>query len=187
VSPGTHNHSVPSDFRELYDANVEFVWRSLARIGVRPSELEDAVQEVFLVVHRRVAHFEGRSKFTTWLFRICFRVARDRRRRAYRRHEVSGDELVAREVDVAPDAEAHLVRQGDLELLERALDAMSLDQRAVFVLFELEEFTCEQIALTLDCPLGTVYSRLRRARTLFQKSLRAAKASDLRVLLTESV
>lgn len=169
-------------FRRLYEANVEFVWRSLVRMGVRDAELEDAVQEVFFAVHRRVHDFEGRSKFTTWLFRICMGVARDRRRRAYNRHEVLVDSPPAEYPDLRHDAATLTRRHDDLKLLERGLAAMSLDQRAVFVLFELEEFTCEEIASTLELPLGTVYSRLRRARALFQRSLRHAEP---RALLTE--
>ena len=67
-------------FKEVYDEHFRFVWRSLRRLGVRESDVPDAVQDVFLVVHRRLAEFEGRSKVTTWLFGICFRVARDRRK-----------------------------------------------------------------------------------------------------------
>jgi RNA polymerase sigma-70 factor (ECF subfamily) len=158
-------------FRELYEANVDFVWRSLARMGVRDAELEDAVQEVFLVVHRRVHDFEGRAKFTTWLFRICMGIARDRRRRAHNRHEVLVDAQQAEHPDPDQNAATITRRHDDLRLLERGLASMSLDKRAVFVLFELEEFTSEEIAAALELPLGTVYSRLRRARELFRKVL----------------
>ena len=174
-----------ASFRELYDAHVDFVWRSLSRMGVHQSELDDASQEVFLVVHRCLEQFEGRAKFTTWLFRICFHVASGRRRRGRQRREVLSDSLLAERADHAPDAEALAQRQEDLALLERALNSMSLEQRAVFVLFELEGFTCEQIASTLELPLGTVYSRLRRARALFARSIRAARASDTHLLLRE--
>lgn len=174
-----------ASFRELYEAHVDFVWRSLSRMGVRPSELEDASQDVFLVVHRCLHQFEGRAKFTTWLFRICFHVASTRRRSAQQRLEILSDSLLAERADHAPDAEALTQRQEDLALLERGLSRMSLEQRAVFVLFELEGFTCEQITNTLEVPLGTVYSRLKRAREIFARSLRAARASDAHLLLQE--
>lgn len=175
----------PVSFRELYDAHVDFVWRSLCRMGVQASELDDASQEVFLVVHRSLDQFEGRAKFTTWLFRICFNVASARRRLGPRRYEVLSDTLLQERADNRPDAETLVQRQEDLALLERALSSMSLEQRAVFVSFELEGFTCEQIASSLDLPLGTVYSRLRRARELFARSLRAARMSDMHLLLQE--
>ena len=171
-------------FRELYDAHVDFVWRSLCRMGVHAGEFDDASQEVFLVVHRCLEQFEGRAKFTTWLFRICFNVASVRRRSGTQRYEVLSD-TIAERADDAPDAEALAQRQEDLALLAHALNGMSLEQRAVFVSFELEGFTCEQIASSLELPLGTVYSRLRRARELFARSLRAAHISDTHLLLRE--
>ena len=69
-------------FKEVYDENFRFVWRSLRRLGVREGDVPDAVQDIFLIVHRKLGEFEGRSKVTTWLFGICLRVARDRRRAA---------------------------------------------------------------------------------------------------------
>ena len=84
-------------------------------MGVQQSELEDASQEVFLVVHRCLEQFEGRAKFTTWLFRICFHVASDRRRRGRQRREVLSDALLAERADHAPDAEALAQRRRDLE------------------------------------------------------------------------
>ena len=69
-------------FKEVYEEQFRFVWRSLRRLGVRESDVADAAQDVFLVVHRRLDEFEGRSKVSTWLYGICYRVARDRRRLA---------------------------------------------------------------------------------------------------------
>lgn len=158
-------------FEELYDAQFDFVWRSLRRLGVPASDLEDSAQEVFMTVHRRLAEFEPRAKVTTWLFKICMRAARDRRRRAHVRREL----LDARDFDAladgAPDAMSELERRQDLEQFDAALDAMDFDQRAVFVLFELEAMTGQDIADALDIPLGTVYSRLRLAREAFRQRL----------------
>src|SRR5689334_15233045 len=75
-------------FKEVYEEQFRFVWRSLRRLGVRESDVADAAQDVFLVVHRRLGEFEGRSKVSTWLYGICYRVARDRRRLAHVRHHV---------------------------------------------------------------------------------------------------
>lgn len=159
------------NFRDLYDANFAFVWRTLRRLGVPESDIADATQDVFLVVHRRLSDFEGRARVTTWLFRICLRTAKDRRRRAYQRRERIAPEEVDAQLDTRPGAEAALARLDDLRILEAALGELDLDQRAVFTLFELEEMTGEQIAETLEIPLGTVYSRLRLARSAVRRAL----------------
>lgn len=114
---------------------------------------------------------------TTWLFPICLHAARDRRRRAHLRHEVPREKHDL--VDPAPLPGNDLERQDDLSLFEAALSDMNLDQRAVFVLFELEELRGEDIAATLAIPLGTVYSRLRLARAAFRNGvLKRAGTND---------
>jgi len=168
----------PTSFQALYAEHFNFVWRTLRRLGVPPADLPDVAQDVFLVVHRRLPDFEPRARVTTWLFPICLHAARDRRRRAHVRREVSDeqDDLV----DPAPMPGHDLERQDDLVLFEAALADMNLDQRAVFVLFELEELRGEDIAATLAIPLGTVYSRLRLARAAFRNGVlkRAGREDD---------
>jgi RNA polymerase sigma-70 factor (ECF subfamily) len=167
----------PLSFQGLYEEHLDFVWRTLRRLGVPPADLPDVAQEVFLVVHRRLPDFEPRARVTTWLFPICLHAARDRRRRAHVRREVPRDEYDLE--DPAPLPGNDLERQDDLSLFEAALSDMNLDQRAVFVLFELEELRGEDIAATLAIPLGTVYSRLRLARAAFRNSvLERAGAED---------
>jgi len=140
------------------------VWRSLRRLGVREEDVADVAQEVFIIVHRKLPEFAGRSKLTTWLYGVCFRVASERRRAAPRPPLAEqAASLVARPVDPAASAE----RNQGLALLERALERLSDDQRAVFCLFELEGMSGEQIAESLRIPLGTAYSRLRLARVAF--------------------
>lgn len=149
--------------------HFNFVWRTLRRLGVPIADLPDVAQEVFLVVHRRLPDYEARGRVTTWLFPICLHAARDRRRRAHVRREVSSEEQEL--VDPAPLPGNELERRDDLALFEAALDGMNLDQRAVFVLFELEELRGEDIARMLEIPLGTVYSRLRLARAAFRNGV----------------
>jgi RNA polymerase sigma-70 factor (ECF subfamily) len=163
-------------FDELYDEHFDFVWRSLRRLGVPAADLHDVAQEVFLVVHRRLGDFEARSKVTTWLFRIAFHAARDRRRRAHVRREVLDTTALDHSVDPATDATALLERRDDLALFDEALDAMDLDQRAVFTLFELEGLSGDEIADTLEIPLGTAYSRLRLARDAFRRAVLRGEA-----------
>lgn len=130
-----------------------------------------------MVVHRRLPEFEVRARVTTWLFPICLHAARDRRRRAHVRREVpsEGHDVM----DPAPLPSADFERRDDLALFEAALGDMNLDQRAVFVLFEIEELRGDDIAAMLEIPLGTVYSRLRLARAAFRKGvLSRAGATD---------
>jgi RNA polymerase sigma-70 factor (ECF subfamily) len=158
-------------FRELYDAHFTFVWRSLRRLGVSDANVNDALQDVFLVVHRRLGDFEGRAKITTWLFRICLRVARDYRRRAHVQREVLGDSASLACADPDADPSLYAERKRNQAIFDAALEALDLEQRAVFVLFELENMTGDDIAETLQIPLGTVYSRLRLGRLAFRRQV----------------
>jgi RNA polymerase sigma-70 factor (ECF subfamily) len=155
-------------FDELYDQNFDFVWRTLRRLGVPDADLPDVAQEVFVVVHRRLGSFVERAKVTTWLFRIAVRAARDRRRKAHVRREVSGEDWLAREPDRTEGPLGVLERRDDRALFDRAISSMDLEQRAVFCAFELEGMTGQDIALALEIPLGTVYSRLRLGRERFR-------------------
>src|SRR5262245_53713077 len=123
-------------FKEVYEEQFRFVWRSLRRLGVRESDVADAVQDVFIVVHRRLDEFEGRSKVSTWLYGICYRVARDRRRLSHVRRQVDDEAAVADRVDEKVDVAAEAERRQGLAMLESILDEMPIEQRAVFTLFE---------------------------------------------------
>lgn len=174
-------------FQHVYHEHVAFVWRSLRRLGVPESSLKDAVQDVFLVVHRRLADFVERAKITTWLFRISMRVARDYRRRAHVRRELYDDSTFDARPDPDADTEAALGRREDLVLFDAALAKLDLNQRAVFILFELENMTGEQIAEALEIPLGTVYSRLRLGRQAFKKAVLQRTAHQLHRVRAEGV
>jgi RNA polymerase sigma-70 factor (ECF subfamily) len=157
-------------FREVYDEHFGLVRRSLRRLGVPERDVADAVQDVFLVVHRRLGDFEGRSNVRTWVFGICMKVAASRRRAAHVRREIA--EAEPREVaDDAADATIQLDRKKGLALIESILDELPLEQRAAFVLFELEGMDGEQIAELLDVPVGTVRSRIRLAREAIRERL----------------
>jgi RNA polymerase sigma-70 factor (ECF subfamily) len=158
-------------FEELYDRHFEFVWRTLRRLGVPPSDLPDVAQDVFLVVHRRLGDFEERSKVTTWLFRIAAHSARDRRRRAHLRREVAVEDAGFDPPDPSEDASVALERADDRALLTQALSLLDEEQREVFVAFELEGMTGQAIATALGIPLGTVYSRLRLGRERFRQGV----------------
>jgi RNA polymerase sigma-70 factor (ECF subfamily) len=170
---------LPEDLAAVYDAHADFVWRSLRRLGVPEADAPDALQEVFVVVHRKLATFERRSTLTTWLFGICLRVAADRRKKASVRYErADGDATADGTDDARPGADEELVRRDQLRLLEAALDKLDDDQRTVFVLFELEELTGAAIAELLAIPAGTVMSRLRLAREAFRREVGRLSARE---------
>ena len=158
------------DFRTVYEQHFDFVWRSLRRLGVSEADVPDATQEVFLVVLRRLGEFEGRARLTTWLFRICLRVAQERQRHLRSRREQLDGQTIDGCIDEQDDAEQQAERREQIAQLDAALARLDLDQRAVFVLFELEEMSGETIAEALSIPLGTVYSRLRLGRDAFRKA-----------------
>jgi RNA polymerase sigma-70 factor (ECF subfamily) len=165
-------------FRRLYEAQVRFVWRTLLRFGVPERDVPDAVQEVFLVVHRRLPELQGAATLG-WIFATCRRVASDRRRLAHARRELpSGDATrgdAAPVADDAPDAAALVDHQRARALLESILTRMPEPQREVFVLFELEGLSGDEIADVLGIPVGTVRSRLRLAREQFQQAVVRAR------------
>jgi RNA polymerase sigma-70 factor, ECF subfamily len=159
------------DVESIHESHADFVWCSLQRLGVRPADLEDALQEVFVVVFRKLASFDGSSRLSTWLFGISMRVASAYRRKAYRRRErtVLDLEAVAGASSV-DDPEEALVEQQARARLARVLDELEPARRAIFVMFEIESIGCHAIAEQLGLPLGTVYSRLGAARVDFSKA-----------------
>lgn len=168
----------PLPFETVYREHFRFVWRSLRRLGVPESDVADAAQDVFMVVHRRLDEFEGRSKMTTWLFGICLNVARDRKKLAHNRRRSDDDGPLDDAADETTDVAAEAERRQGMRLLESLLDLLPLEQRAVFTLFEMEGLGGEAIAEMLDIPVGTVHSRLRLAREAFERNLKRFHARD---------
>jgi len=163
------------DFTAVYDEHFAFVWRSLRRLGVPERALDDGAQDVFIVVHRRLAEFEGRSSLKSWLFGIARRVAHDHRRRIGRKerteelHESTAD---PRGATPAADAE----RAEAVRALHEILASLDDDKREVFVLAELEQMTAPEIADAIGANLNTVYSRLRAARLAFDAAVQRRRA-----------
>ncbi len=163
----------------VYAAHAGFVWASLQRLGVRPSDLDDMLQEVFVIVHQRLHTFDHSSKVTTWLYGVCLRAASDYRRRAWRRHEHVGDTPVEeRPGSTTTSPEDDAVGRQARARLDAILDELDVDKRAVFVMFEVEELGCDEIAAIVGVPVGTVHSRLFAARKQFEKSLARHNARD---------
>lgn len=168
----------PTDFETIYDGYFDFVWRSLRRLGVPEASADDATQDVFVVVHRRLADFEGRSSMRTWLFGIALRVARSHRRRTMRKGNL--DPLPADLVSTGLGPEAEVERRRAAQFLDTFLESLDEDKRAVFVLAEMEQMTAPEIEEALGVKLNTVYSRLRAARKAFESAVRRHRAKDSR-------
>jgi RNA polymerase sigma-70 factor (ECF subfamily) len=163
-------HSDEADaFIELYEEHFDFVWRSVKRLGIAETSIDDAVQDVFVVAYRRLGEFEGRSSLHTWLFAIAMRVAKDFRRRERRKGGwlPLPSWLASRDRDPQGQCE----RTEMLAFVDRFLDSLDERQRIVFILAELEQMTAEEIALATGAKLNTVYSRLRLARDRFRRAV----------------
>lgn len=164
------------DVGRLHDEYADFVWRNLQRLGVESRSLEDALQDVFMVVHRRLSSFDSSAKMSTWLFGICLRVAAAHRRRAHQRRERS-DAEIQNQPDLRATANPEkvaILREAERRL-EQGLEALGLERRAVFVMFEIEDMPAGAIAEVLGVPVGTVYSRLHRARLEFSDAIARMK------------
>lgn len=167
-------------FRAIYDAHFRLVWHALRRWAVAEKDLLDQTQNVFLVAHRKLPEFEGRSQLRTWILQIARRVASDYRRSAAVRREVMSDssETESEASHGLPADEA--LASGERAKIARAiLNRLPSDQREVFIMFELEQLSGQEIADELGISLGTVRSRLRLARASFQREVRVL-ASGLR-------
>jgi RNA polymerase sigma-70 factor (ECF subfamily) len=171
------------DFDAVYEDHFDFVWRSMARLGVDPSAVEDAAQDVFVIAHRRLAEFEGRSSVKTWLFGIALRVAHDHRRAARRKRThglvPGGDDDTAAVADTASPSPLDLVTRAEaVERLQAILGEMDDERRAVFILAELEQMSAPEIAEAVGANLNTVYTRLRAARRTFNEAVARYAARD---------
>jgi RNA polymerase sigma-70 factor, ECF subfamily len=162
-----------SDTKDLVSEHAPYLWRALRHLGVRDADIEDACQDVFLVLHRRFSDFRGDSSIKTWLYGICVRVASEYRRRAHVVHEISGEDPPT-EVQQADQFEK-TARRESLDQLASILDQLDGEKRAVFVLYELEELSMTDVAKAVGCPLQTAYSRLHAARKIVSKAVEKLK------------
>lgn len=162
----------PLNVTTIHKEHADFVFRALQWLGVRPADLQDVSQEVFICVHRRLKTFDRTKSIRAWLFGICRKLADHYRRRAYMRREVHTlDFPEASSEDISPNPEDCLERLQTRARLERLLDELKPIHRAVLVMREFDGMDCDEIAEVLDVPEGTVHSRLSKAREDFKKVL----------------
>ena len=159
-----------SDLDRIVRDYSAMVQGALRRLGVEDGLLEDASQEVFLVLARRFAEYDADRSLASWLWGIARGVASTHRRSLRRRRRLESS--IAAQPEVAgPSLDDTLVRREGREMLRAFLDALDEDKCAVFVLAELEGCSGPEIAARLDVNLNTVYARLRAARRRFDDAL----------------
>lgn len=161
--------TTPATCAALFQSYAPFVWRALRRLGIRERDCEDVLQEVFLTVHRQLPNFRGSSTTRTWIYGICLRKALDYRRLARISREI--EDPSALDTSTEPTQEQALELRRTRAKLDAVLDALTDEQRAVFVLFEWEGLPMQEIASLVGVPVQTAYARLYAARKHVQAGL----------------
>jgi RNA polymerase sigma-70 factor, ECF subfamily len=156
------------EFANLYHRHHGFVWRILRRLGVPPAALDDATQEVFVVVHRRRHDLRSDAPVRSWLFGIARRVAADVHRGQHRRDRKH--DALPPPAD-APPLDDALARSEAAEFVRTFLERLDEGHRMVFALADIEGMTAPEIADALELKVNTVYSRLRKARLDFERAV----------------
>lgn len=181
--PGFDDRSVtiriPS-FAEIYKTYFTFVWSMSRYLGVQRDELDDVVQEIFVVIHGRMHTIEQPESLRSWIYGIIRRmVGRYHRTRRTKLLNMQNRavESESQQFDwSSPQAMAE--QSEEVELLRTLLDKLDPAKREVFVLVELEEMTAPEIAAAIGVPLNTVYSRLRAARQELDEALQRHHARN---------
>ena len=168
--------SVDDRFTKLFEDHFDMVWRTIRRLGVSPEAIDDAAQEVFIVASRKLDTIEvGKEK--AFLYGTTIRVASTARRSHGRRLRIADEQ---HDLGDTARPDELLDQKRARALLDEIVSALPDDLRDVFVLFELEGLTMIEIAGCLDVPSGTVASRLRRARTVFEAAVTRLDATNKR-------
>lgn len=163
------------EFQRIYKTHFSSTCRLLRKWGVAAKDVEDAVQDVFMVVHRKLPDCDTTRPMEPWIAAIAYRVASDWRKKAFNRQDLvgSGSEVEVR--DPRPDAEQVAHQQQLRAHVMLALDSLDEDRRAVFVLHDMEGYPIPELAVSMGVPLNTLYSRLRLARQQFALTLRQVR------------
>ncbi len=160
----------PVHTEQLFREHAPFIAAFLHRLGVHDSDVDDAVQEVFMVAHEKGGYRPGPALPRSWLGAIAWRVAASRRRSVRRRREDFDDAaLRSATVEGRSPSDAVMIAE-QLLRVQRALDSLDDEHRATFILYEIEGEPCTSIADAMGVPTGTVYSRLHNARKRFAEA-----------------
>ncbi len=170
----------PSLLRRLVQEHYDFIWRLLARLNVSGPEVDDAAQQVFMVLVSRKELTIKLGSERAFLYGVALRVAKEFRRKSQSqlKHVTPDPEVL---IDRSLDVEAVAERSQARRQLDRILEQMPDNLKEAFILFELEDMSVPMIAELLAIPTGTVASRLRRARALFQKAVSELRGEQNRV------
>lgn len=158
-------------FQDTYASHLGFVWRCLRSLGVAESTIEDAAQEVFVVVHRRLGEFRGESSLRTWLYGIVRNVAANTRRTEQRKGGLA--ELDEQLEATHADPSEHVQDAQAAAFVQAFMAGLQEPKRELFLLAFLEEMTMPEVAAILGIPLNTAYSRQRLLKGEFQAALEA--------------
>jgi RNA polymerase sigma-70 factor, ECF subfamily len=179
-APATRER-LPGTLEQIYDAHFDFVWRNARRLGVPEASADDIAQDVFMIVQRRIADFDGRASMQAWIFGILVRVVHDYRR-SFRRKDARHVPL---EHESSKGTGAAAPGPSPVELAERAerarlvetlLADLDADKRTLLILAELEQWTLREIAELFGSNTNTIHSRLRAAKRAFELAYRRSQA-----------
>lgn len=174
VGPGSK-----TEFRRLFDEHYDYVWSSLRRLGVQDRDLEDLTHDVFLEVHAKLHLYDRARPLRPWLFAFALRFASDYRKLARHKTELRGDvDTTSAPSTLSTSPEDVAVKTESARHLAAALDSLSLELRAVLVLYEIDETPMKDITDALGIPLFTGYSRLRLARVRCAETLERLTGGD---------
>jgi RNA polymerase sigma-70 factor, ECF subfamily len=157
-------------FDSVYERYFDFIWSMARRFGIRGDAIDDVVQEVFVVIHSRLHTVQNPESLRSWIYAVVRKTASGHRRRRDNQPESDGEASANLQADIASPADI-AEQSAQVRRLWRLLETMSPEKREVFVMSELEEFTCPEIAEALNIPLNTAYSRRRTAREAFEAAL----------------
>jgi RNA polymerase sigma-70 factor (ECF subfamily) len=168
----------PTELSAIYARELDFVWRSVRRLGVPTRDLPDVTHDVFVTVIRNLWKFDASRELRPWLFGVAMRVVSDYKRRASH-HRETLDFPAGVPADLpggGPDPHDSAERGEEARVIDRALATIGLPHRAVLIMHDFEGYDGAEIAKALTIHPKTVYSRLRAARQRFV----AAAAAELR-------
>lgn len=157
-------------FEEVYSETFGYVFHALRRLGVQARDLEDVVHDVFVAAHRHFSSYDSTRPIKPWLFGFAYRTASDYRQLARHRQVPQPEGFDVVDVGNLPDEQ--LAQKQAQERFAKALDALDLDRRAVFVMHDINGHSMPEVADALGVPLNTGYSRLRLARRDLEAALR---------------
>ena len=171
--------AVPN-LQTIYKEYFDFVWSSARHLGATGDAIDDVVQDVFIVIHHKLATLQRPEALRSWIYGIVRRTVSDYRR-SRRTRDAAGARLGAEYKSSRPSQPSPLdmaERNAELELLESVLAELDETKREVFVMVEVLEMTVPEVVQALEIPLNTAYSRLRLARQSFEDALARHEARD---------